>query len=231
MTETIDTTGPNIARLAALFADPVRAQIIRVLMDGRALTATELANAGGVTPQTASSHLAKLVDGGVLSVTRQGRHRYYRISGFDVAHLIETLSVMAQDVAAPTIRTGPRDAEMRDARICYDHLAGALGVRLLDGLKARGALAGDDSNIQLTAAGEDQLAAFGINLDALKSRKRPLCRACLDWSERRPHLAGSLGAAVLARFFDQGWAHRRDGTRTLVFTSEGLRRFDRLIRP
>lgn len=225
-----DSSGPNIARLATLLADPVRAQIMWRLMDGRALTAGELARAGGVSAQTASSHLAKLIDGKLLSVTSQGRHRYYRISGPDAAHLMETLSVLAAEPEARRIATGPRDETLRKARICYDHLAGAMGVKLLDGLRASGALSGDDDNIGLTEKGERMFAAFGIDLALLSKAKRPLCRACLDWSERRPHLAGSLGAAVLGRFLDEGWARRQEKSRVLVFSGEGLRRFENLVR-
>jgi len=225
-----DIAGPNIARLATLLADPVRAQIMWSLMDGRALTAGELAEAGGVSPQTASSHLAKLIDGKLLTVAQQGRHRYYRISGPDAAYLIETLSVLAEQPEAGRIRTGPRDEKLRQARICYDHLAGSMGVKLFDGLRSAGALAGDDSNIGLTAKGETLFSDFGIDCGTLKTARRPLCRACLDWSERRPHLAGSLGAAVLARFLHKGWIRRQGGTRALDFSSEGLRRFEILTR-
>jgi DNA-binding transcriptional ArsR family regulator len=229
MEQTADTAGPNITRIATLLADPVRARIIWSLIDGRALTAGELAQAGGVSPQTASSHLAKLIDGGLLSAAKQGRHRYFRISGPDVAYLIETLSVLSEQPSA-RIRTGPRDETLRKARICYDHLAGAMGVRLLEGLRARGALSGDDNNVGLTASGEDLLGGFGIDIAALKTARRPLCRACLDWSERRPHLAGGLGAAVLTQFLDQGWIRRQADSRVLVFSGEGLRRFDGLTR-
>ncbi len=225
-----DSSGPNIARLATLLADPVRAQIMWRLMDGRALTAGELAHAGGVTAQTASSHLARLIDGKLLSVEKQGRHRYYRISGPDAAHLMETLSVLAAAPESRQITTGPRDPALRKARVCYDHLAGGMGVQLLDGLRASGALSGDDDNIGLTEKGERTFAAFGIDLALLSKARRPLCRACLDWSERRPHLAGSLGAAVLSRFIDEGWARRQEKSRVLVFSGEGLRRFEDLAR-
>lgn len=231
MTQTTDIAGPNIARLATLLADPVRAQIMWSLMDGRALTAGELAEAGGVSPQTASSHLAKLIDGKLLDVARQGRHRYYRISGPEAAHLIETLSVLAEEPQARLIRTGPRNNGLREARICYDHLAGAMGVTLFDRLRSSGALSGDDSNIRLTETGDALFTEFGIDCAALKTARRPVCRACLDWSERRPHLAGGLGAAVLSRFLDQGWIRRQAGSRALLFSSEGLRRFEGLARP
>lgn len=225
-----DTTGPNITRLAALLADPARAQMMLSLMDGRALTAGELARAGGVSAQTASSHLAKLIDGKLLAVASQGRHRYYRIASAEAAHLVETLSVLAASPEGAAISTGPRDPHLREARICYDHLAGAMGVRLFGGLRQSGVLAGDDANVGLTPRGEEVIARFGIDPGPLKRARRPLCRACLDWSERRPHLAGGLGAAVLTHFLEKGWIHRRDGSRTLLFSSEGLRRFETLVR-
>lgn len=230
MTADCLSAGPNIAALAALLADPARAQIMLALMDGRSLTAGELARAGGVTPQTASSHLAKLLDGGLLTRTAQGRHHYYRISGEDAAHAMETLSVLGGEPIAPTIRTGPRDAKLREARICYDHLAGTMGVELFDGLLASGALDGDPFNVRLTEKGEAAATRIGIDVAPLKKAKRPICRACLDWSERKPHLAGGLGAAVLDRFLEHGWIRRQAGSRTLLFSSEGLRQFDLLAR-
>lgn len=232
MTLVSDPAGPNIARLASLIADPVRARIMLLLMDGRALTAGELAQAGGVSPQTASSHLARLIDGGLLAVASQGRHRYYRISDHDSAHLIETLSVLTDQPHAPdrAVATGPRDPDLRTARICYDHLAGAMGVRLLDGLLKTGALDGDEANLRLTERGEGTVSALGIDLRALRTARRPVCRSCLDWSERRAHLAGGLGAALLATFLDRGWIRHGEERRVLVFTAEGMRRFDDLVR-
>lgn len=230
MTPDCSTAGPNIARLAALLADPARAQILLALMDGRALTAGELARAGGVSPQTASSHLGKLLDGGLLATTPQGRHRYYRIADAEAAHAIETLSVLSGAPAGRRIHTGPRDGARRSARICYDHLAGEMGVALMDGLVRQGTLAGDAFNVRLTEQGSARLRDFGIDVEALARGKRPLCRSCLDWSERRPHLAGGLGAALLDTFLGEGWIRRQAQSRALTFSGEGLRRFDCLIR-
>ena len=226
-----ERSDPNIAALAALLADPARAQIVYALMDGRALTAGELARVGGVTAQTASSHLARLTEGGMLTVERQGRHRYYRISGPDMATLLEQLAVVSGTLKPSQLpRTGPRDATMRRARVCYDHMAGQMGVELFSGLCATGRLKNDDHNVHVTDKGAAMLEAMGIDLDGLKTARRPLCRTCMDWSERRPHLAGGLGAALLSHFLSQSWAHRIDGARTLIFTSDGLRRFQALIR-
>ena len=224
------TSGPNIASLAALVADPVRAQMVYALMDGRALTAGELARAGGVTAQTASTHLGRLVEGGMLSVARQGRHRYYRIGGPDMAHLLETLASVAGARHRPPVRTGPRDKALRTARVCYDHLAGTMGVELLAGLLENGSLSGDGHTVWPTPAGEARFRSVGIDIEGLRRRRRPICRTCIDWSERRPHLAGGLGAALLAHFLSDGWARRVKGSRTLHFVPGGLRRFDALLR-
>ncbi|MCR9124039.1 MAG: winged helix-turn-helix domain-containing protein [Phyllobacteriaceae bacterium] len=227
----IRASEPNVATLAALLADPVRAQMAYALMDGRALTAGELARVGGVTAQTASTHLAQLVDGGVLSVARQGRHRYYRISGDDAAGLLEQMAVVAGTLDHRAVpRTGPRDPHMRQARVCYDHLAGAMGVRLFAGLVESGTLTGDAHAVSVTPAGADRLRSLGVDVEGLRSRRRPVCRTCIDWSERRPHLAGGLGAALLDHFLANGWAHRVEGARILRFTSDGLRRFEELVR-
>ncbi|MBV5265350.1 winged helix-turn-helix transcriptional regulator [Pinisolibacter sp. B13] len=181
--------GPDIARVAALVADPARSAMLIGLMDGRALTATELAGVGGITKQTASSHLAKLVDGEVLVVEAQGRHRYFRLAGPHVASLIEALMVFSSD-AAPPLRTGPCDPALRKARICYDHLAGEMGVRLFEQMLADEWLADD---LTVTSYGREKLAEIGLNIENLPLSNRPLCRACLDWSQRRQHLAGRLG--------------------------------------
>src|SRR6187549_3023336 len=183
--------GPLIASVATLIGDPARANMLTALMNGRALTARELAEAGGIAPPTASGHLARLVESGLLDVRRQGRHRYYRLSGADVAETLEALMGLAQRTGAVRVRTGPRDAALREARICYDHLAGERGVALLESLRARKLVEGDQ-DIALTGEGRAFVAALGIDLDRLKKARRPLCRACLDWSERQAHLGGAL---------------------------------------
>ncbi|TWI31198.1 ArsR/SmtB family transcription factor [Paracoccus sulfuroxidans] len=213
--------GPDIARVAALVADPARSAMLIALMDGRALTATELAGLGGITKQTASSHLAKLVDGEVLVVEAQGRHRYFRLAGPHVASLLEALMVFSSD-AAPPLRTGPRDPALRKARICYDHLAGEMGVQLFERMQQDQWLQDD---LTLTDRGRDRLSRIGLDLADLPLSNRPMCRACLDWSQRRQHLAGRAGKAILDRILALSWARRVPQSRVISFTPEGERSF------
>lgn len=217
--------GPTIAAIAALLGDPGRANMLAALMHGRALTATELANEAGVTPQTASGHLALMLDGGLLLVRRQGRHRYYRLFGTDVAAVIEGLMTLAGRAGHLRTRPGPKDDAMRRARVCFDHLAGDYGVRMFDSLLARRYLTGDGPALKPTEGGRRYFAALGVDLGALERAKRPLCRECLDWSVRRNHLAGSLGTALLARITALGWGERQGRSRVMAFTAEGERRF------
>lgn len=220
---------PDIAALAALLGDPARARMLIALMDGRALTATELAMEAGVAPSTASSHLARLGEARLLAIERQGRHRYFRLSGPDVADVIEALTGLAVRTGQARVRTGPRDPALRTARVCYDHLAGERGVRMMTSLVERGVLAGAGENLRLTAEGEAFLGRFGIDLAVLRASRRPLCRPCLDWSERRSHLGGALGAALLGQVFARGWAEREAGGRAVVFTSRGAGAFARVF--
>ena len=215
--------GPSIAHVAALLGDPARANMMTALLDGRALTVSELAEAGGVSLPTASEHLSKLDTAGLLIAVKQGRHRYYRLSGHDVAEVLEGLSVLAQRTGAVPVRTGPRDAALRQARVCYDHLAGERGVALLGGLVERGWIE-DGEELSMTATGRTRFAGFGIDMAALERGRRPVCRHCLDWSERRSHLGGALGAAMLRHILDQGWARRAEG-RVIAFTPSGVRAF------
>ncbi|TFW16822.1 ArsR family transcriptional regulator [Massilia arenosa] len=215
--------GPNIVNIAALIGDHARAEVLTALMSGMALTATELATAAGVTKQTISGHLAKLVDAGLLAVESQGRHRYFRLSGPDVAELLESMMGLAFRTGAVRVRTSPREPAMRKARVCYDHLAGELGVMMYEGLAARGAFALDGAGVALTEAGRAALHDLGIESAELGRSKRPLCRTCLDWSERRHHLAGALGAALLDRFQQLGWARRQPDSRVVAFTEPGER--------
>ena len=212
--------GPEIASVAALIGDPARANILTALMGGMALTATELAAEAGVTKQTASAHLSKLLAAELLAVERQGRHRYYRLADAEIARLLEALMGVA--ARRPTrVRTGPREPALRKARVCYDHLAGELGVAMYEGLAAHGWIAATKDEIRLTQAGRSALGAFGIDLAGLETRRRPVCRACLDWSARRSHLAGALGAALLSSFYQRGWARRIDGSRIVAFSASG----------
>lgn len=213
--------GPDISQIGALIGDPARANILVALMDGRALTATELAEIAGVTAQTASSHLAKLEAGGLIRPQKQGRHRYFSLAGPKVGHLIESLSIFAADRGHLRHRPGPKDAAMRKARVCYDHLAGDLGVRMFDSLVGRDYLAFDAGKIDLAKSGERFFEDLGIDLPKLRASRRPLCRCCLDWSERRDHLAGSLGAALLGTILTRGWARHDGGSRAVHFTPPG----------
>ena len=217
--------GPDISRIAGLIGDPARSNMLLSLMDGRALTASELAAAGGITKQTASSHLARLLDGGLLAREVQGRHHYYRLQDGDVAHAIEALLHVAERGPGKRTRTGPTDPELRKARICYDHLAGELGVRLFDTMKESGCLKEQGEQFSLTEGGWGMLGRVGIAESDFGKSRRPMCRSCLDWSMRRSHLAGPLGNALLARIYDLGWARREKGSRIVTFTPPGERAF------
>jgi DNA-binding transcriptional ArsR family regulator len=215
--------GPIIASVAALIGDPARANILTALMDGRALTASELAEAAGIASPTASGHLAKLVAADLLAVEKQGRHRYFRLSGADVAEVLESLMGLAQRTGAVRVRTGPRDEALREARVCYDHLAGEQGVALLAGLLERKLLFASDTP-RLTGKGRSTFDAMGIDIANLERKRRPVCLHCLDWSERRHHLGGGLGAAILNRAIELGWIKRGEG-RTVLFTASGRTAF------
>ncbi|SIP97028.1 transcriptional regulator, ArsR family [Rhizobium sp. RU35A] len=217
--------GPDIARIATLIGDPARANMLMALMGGQALTATELAGAAGVTLATASAHLSKLEDGGLLSQRRQGRHRYFALADSAVAGLLENLAGLAATRGHLRHRPGPRDPALRRARICYDHLAGDFGVRMLDSLIGRGAIMADGEALQLTESGHRFFCEIGVDVDALKTPRRPLCRACLDWSERRSHLGGALGKAIFQHILAEGLAKREPESRAIRFTREGERRF------
>jgi DNA-binding transcriptional ArsR family regulator len=216
--------GPSIAAIAALIGDPARANMLTALMDGRALTVSELAQAAGVTLPTASGHLAKLDAAGLLVARRQGRNRYFHLSGPDVGEAIESLMSLAARTGATRVRTGPNDAALREARVCYDHLAGERAVALMGALVARD-LIRDGESPMLTATGSAFFMRLGIDVARLDGKRRPLCRACLDWSERRSHLGGALGAALLDHVIAAGWARRGDG-RVVRFSPAGAAAFD-----
>lgn len=215
---------PPIASLSALIGDPGRALMLNALMDGRARTASELADRAGITRQTASAHLAKLTDGGLLSPERQGRHRYFRLRGEDVASALEALMVLGGDRPQESEPCRPRSPE-RCARSCYDHLAGRLGVALLDSLDECGHIEARGTGLLLSASGETLFAQMGIDWRVLQRRRRSFARPCLDWSERRHHLAGALGAALLAHFLEHRWLLRSGDTRALVPTGRGRKGF------
>ena len=221
--------GPNIAAIAALLGDPARANMLTALMQGQALTASELAQEAGVALSTASGHLGRLQEAGLVGIEKQGRHRYFRLSGADVAGVLEGLMGVAARTGHLRVRTGPRDPELRQARVCYDHLAGDAAVRMYDHLQAAGMIAESGGALRVTKAGERFFSALGIDLNALANGRRPLCRACLDWSERRYHLGGALGAALLNQIYDRGWAKRVPNSRVVTFTKAGTARFDSMM--
>lgn len=214
--------GPNIAAIAAMVGDPARANMLTALVNGEALTATELALEANVTKQTASSHLSKLADAGLISVEAQGRHRYYRLADADVAGLLETLMGVAARAKALRTRPGPKEPALRHARLCYDHLAGDMGVALFDAFKSHKWIApGPEKTFSLTRLGRAKVSTFVPDLEDIETGARPLCRACLDWSVRRHHLAGALGAAILEEVFQRNWAAQRGSSRIVDFTKIG----------
>ncbi|HEY5339224.1 MAG TPA: winged helix-turn-helix domain-containing protein [Rhizomicrobium sp.] len=217
--------GPSIAPIAALAGDPARANMLSALLSGKALTASELANEAGVTAQTASSHLAKLENGGLIDGVKQGRHRYFKLANADVAEMLEKMTGVAARAGHMRTRTGPADLAMRKARVCYDHLAGEMGVTLFDSLVRDNCIAVRGDEIDLTQKGQTFAAKFGIDLQELADERRPLCKSCLDWSQRRSHLAGGLGAALLARIMEMGWAQRDRKSRAVHFTRNGEAKF------
>ncbi len=203
--------------------------MLSALMGGQALTAGELAREAGVTPQTASSHLAKLEQGGLLTRRCQGRHNYFALAGADVAEVLEQLAVVAERAGHVRTRPGPRDPAMRRARVCYDHLAGEAGVAMLDALIVQGRIREDGGSLSLTDAGRAFARDFGVATEA--SGRRPLCKACLDWSVRRSHLAGVMGAGLLQRVYALGWARRVEGSRIVAFSAPGQRAFEQAFGP
>lgn len=219
--------GPNIVPIAALIGDHARAAMLTALMSGEALTASELATEASITKQTASGHLTKLRDAGLVQVASQGRHRYYQLSNKDVAELLENLMGIAERTGCRRARPGPNDPELRNARVCYDHLAGTLGVELFDSLLNRKYIKtdSDPSVVDLTVAGENFLMAAGVSLIRPAKSRRPMCRGCLDWSVRRHHLAGVVGASILEVCYRNRWAKRLEGTRVIKFTVRGEEKF------
>ena len=214
------TDGPYIAEIAALVGDPARANMLSSLMDGGALSAGDLAFAAHVTAQTASAHLAKLVEAGLLADDRQGRHRHFRLASPAVARMLE--EIMAVAVRRRNYRPAwMRDEALRTARTCYDHLAGRLGVALADSLARRGYVVLDEDGGEVSEAGARLFAEFGLDLAGAAGRRRRFCRPCLDWSERRPHLGGAVGAALAGRCFALGWIERVKDSRAVAITPSG----------
>ncbi len=220
----------DIAGAAALIADPTRAAILRALISGRPLAAGELARLAGVSAPTASFHLAKLLDGGMIDVARQGRHRYYRLAGHQVAAALEAIGLISSPLPVRTLRQSREAAALAEARTCYDHLAGRAGVELLDAMLARGLLAKDKelfsrttggTRFDVTRAGARTLAAFGINISEVRRARRHFAGECIDWTQRRGHLNGALAAAITARLFEVGWIECGPRRRSVRITAAG----------
>ena len=216
---------PNIAYIGHLIGDTARSRMLTTLMSGKALTATELSVVADITPQTASSHLTKLVEGELLTVRKQGRHKYFQLRNKQAAELIEQLLSITASVSS-SVATGPNNERLRKSRICYDHLAGELAVELFDSLSSKGWIVELDQQVKLTDKGKEKFNHLGIDFTSFNNR-RPMCKACLDWSERRSHLAGNLGAWVLQDALQRGWAKQDLDSRAIQFTSQGLTAFKR----
>ena len=220
-----------LSEVAALMGDPARAAMLQLLMDGRAHTASELALNSGITAQTASGHLSRMVEANLLAARAQGRNRFYRLASTDVAHAIESLMALAGKRADPASRAAAwrRDPDLRFCRTCYDHLAGQVGIAVTDSLTQHGHLEPKGMNDwTLTGTGELFCGRLGVDLvGARKAGTRHFARQCLDWSERRPHISGALGAAIADTFFKKGWAERLRRGRTVRLTDSGRRALTR----
>jgi len=213
----------EVAEVAALVGDPARANILCALLGGRALTASELAYSARITPQTASGHLAKLANAKLLTLVKQGRHRYYRLAGSRVGRMLESLMDVAS-MAPPRYRPlSSLEKKWRRARTCYDHLAGQLGVGIAERLCAGGHLILGDEGGDITPAGDKLLSKLGVDLERARVGRRVFCRPCLDWTERLPHLGGALGAAFAERCFELGWVEHMRDSRGLNITPTGQR--------
>ncbi|HIP22837.1 MAG TPA: ArsR family transcriptional regulator [Rhodobacteraceae bacterium] len=215
--------GPNISGIAALIGDPARANMLTALMSGKALTASELALEGGVMAPTASSHLQKLVAGGLISVRKQGRHKYYTLAEDDIAELLERLMGVAARTGQMRVRTGPKDPALRKARACYGHLAGHMGVQMLEAMLRDEMAAEHAGALEILPLGHEKMRALGVEIEGLKP---PICKPCLDWSARKNHLGGQLGVAVFKRLIELGWMRRLPDSRVVAFSAEGVRQFE-----
>jgi DNA-binding transcriptional ArsR family regulator len=215
----------DFAPAAALLADPTRAAILRALLPGRPLAAGELARVAGVGAATASHHLAKLLDGGMVAVAKQGRHRYYQLAGHEVAAALEAIGLISPMVPVRSLRQSREARALAEARTCYDHLAGRAGVELLDALLREGLLTGDQpaSHFEVTPSGRKKLRSFGIDIEEIGRNRRQFAGACMDWTQRRHHLNGALAAAITGRMFALGWIERGTRRRSVLVTERGVR--------
>jgi len=214
---------PDMIVIAALIGDASRMAMLMSLMGGKSLPAGELAQAARVSKATASAHLAKLVEGGLLRQEASGRHRYYRLAGPEVGQALEAMLVIAPAKAVKSLRESDEQRHMRHARTCYDHLAGKVGVALTDRLLVLGFLNDSGPDYALAESGRQKLLMFGVRVDPPAGQRRHYARKCLDWSERRHHLAGSLGAAIASRLLELQWLERIPGGRAVRVTEAGRR--------
>ncbi|HJY75264.1 MAG TPA: winged helix-turn-helix domain-containing protein [Burkholderiales bacterium] len=225
--------GSALARIAGLFADPARARILRTLIDGTLRPAGELAFAANISAQSASAHLAKLVEGGLLELQPQGRHRYFRIANPEVADAVESLGSLGETLRprAPRPPALPKaaPAQFLHARTCYDHLAGETAVQVCESMQRARWLAADERDFRLTALGEERLAALGVDVEVALHKRRAFARACVDLTQRRPHIGGALGAALLEMYFERGWILRMRRSRAVAITPKGSEAFARLF--
>jgi len=210
----------DVAAAAALLAEPARTALVQAVIEDGPLPASELAVRAGIAPSTASQHLARLVDGGFLAASKNGRHRYYRLGAPAVADAIEALAIVAPQPEPRSLREATRGELLREARTCYDHLAGRLGVAVARALEAGGVVKRQNGGYALGQRVR-RLEELGVDLESLERRRRPVVRGCLDWSERELHVAGGLGAALTARLFELGWIERREANRSVSVTEQG----------
>lgn len=224
------STFSNVSKTAFLIADSSRAAMLMALIDGRALPAGELARASGVTAQTASAHLAKLLDGGLISVETEGRHRYFRLADGHVAQTLEHLAAIGPIAKARPMALSPRHRQLAFCRCCYDHLAGQVGVAMARAMQDRDYIRrADDKQFIVTAAGARWLGSIGLDIATVAPSRRGLARQCLDWTERTHHLAGPLGTRLMATLCEQGWLRRSDSTRAIAVTPKGWLGFQRSL--
>ncbi|KPD10048.1 ArsR family transcriptional regulator [Aneurinibacillus migulanus] len=222
-------TNPNVGIVAALVSEASRAAILTVLLDGRFHPASELAYMAGITPQTASFHLTKMVNANIVTVEKQGRHRYYGIQNQEVAQVMESFLSIAPQIEIKSLKHALEDKAMRFARTCYDHLAGNLGVQLADFLIKADIICEENDEYAVTEKGEKFFTAFQIDLKKIRSKRRSFSHKCLDWSERRHHLAGALGNALLERLLELNWIQRLPKTRAIKITPNGKKGFKEIF--
>lgn len=216
----MDVEGKFVS-IAALICEPARAKMLWNLLDGRAYTASELSVVADISPTSASNHLGKLLEAEMVKVEIQGRHRYYSISNPEVAYTIEGLANLAKDDSAIGVKKEPERNGVKYCRTCYDHLAGFVGVSIVEALESKGYLIKSETMYLVSEKGWKWFLLFDISKDHFKNKRRPVTRQCLDWSERRPHLAGQLGAAFLNKMFERKWFKRVQFSRELILTAKG----------